>query len=238
MGAAVIAAYRLGVISAGPGAVIFLRAGSAHGKHLHAGALPVIGKSIQNGHSGTAAGTVDKRMEITAVGGIVHLLFALLTDGDVRGNIDLTARFFTLDDGKRIKCPGLFYRLLVDLEDGGPARRLFVEKYLKAFDLLGCTLGENLDIGPLVADTAADPRRPGMAVHRRAEPDALHDSIYTKAYGCAAAHRTVFLSGRDHDSQVGKKIIRRTALLKPRSGADAKSLRAGLPGWAAGNGRQ
>ena len=159
---AVIAAYRLGVIPAGPGPVIFLRAGSAHGKHLHAGSLPVIGEGVQNGHSGSR-GTVDKRDGDNGGWRVVHLLLALLADSDIRGNIDLTACFCTLDDGKRIEGRRIRDHFFIDLEDGGTAGRLFAEKGLKAFDLPGCTLCEDLDIGSLLQTL---PRIPAVRAWR------------------------------------------------------------------------
>jgi hypothetical protein len=135
-------------------------------------------------------------MEIPAVSGIIHLLFALLADGDVRRNIDLTAGLLTFYDRKRLEHSGILHRFLINLQDRGTAGRMFVEECLKGLDLCGCPLGENLHIGALVTDTAADPGGLGVTIHRRAETDALHDSIYTKTHGCNATHGSVFLSGR------------------------------------------
>ena len=81
---AVIAAYGLRVISAGPGAVVFLCTRPAHGKHLHAGPLPVIRQGIKDGHPGTAAGAVDKGMQIAAVRRIIKLSLTFLADGNIR----------------------------------------------------------------------------------------------------------------------------------------------------------
>ena len=55
------------------GIIVFFRTVGTHGKFLHGRPFPVVGKGIQDRQPGTAAGTVDKRMQIPAVRGIVHL---------------------------------------------------------------------------------------------------------------------------------------------------------------------
>ena len=119
-------------------------------------------------------------MEVAAVSGIEQLRFALLADGDVRRNVDLAARLLALHDGKSIEDRRLWCRFFIDLQDRGPARRFFIEQGPKTVDPVRRPLGVDLHIGALVADTAADPRRLGMPVHRRPEADALHDPIYAK----------------------------------------------------------
>ena len=67
LGSAFVTADRLGVISSGKRTVIFLRAGSAHRKHFHTGALPVIGKRVEYGQTRPAACAINKWMQISAV---------------------------------------------------------------------------------------------------------------------------------------------------------------------------
>ena len=186
--AAVIAADRLGVVAPGQGTVILLGTGPAHGKHLHAGPLPVVGQGVQDGQPRAAAGAVDKRMEVSFVRRVVHLPDAVLADRNVRRDEDLPPGLFALYDGKSVIGRGFFQFLFVDPEDGGPARGLVPEQALKGFDLPLLPLRHDLDIGPLVADAAPDPGCRGMPVDGGPESDPLDDPVYTKTHGCECIH--------------------------------------------------
>ena len=60
---------RLGMKSSIARIVIFFVTGGTHGENLHRGLWPVVGNAFYNGVSGTAVGTVDKRiMESTVTG--------------------------------------------------------------------------------------------------------------------------------------------------------------------------
>ncbi len=76
--ATIVAAYRLCIITSGRRIIIFLSTVRTHREFLHAGPFPVIWKCIQDRKSGTAAGAVDKWMQITPVFRIVHFFLCIL----------------------------------------------------------------------------------------------------------------------------------------------------------------
>ena len=90
MGTAVVAADRLGVISACGRGDIFVTAFRTHGEYLHGCPLPVIGKRFKDRKPRAARGAVDKRMQISPVRRIQQLRPAFVTNGDVRGHEDLS----------------------------------------------------------------------------------------------------------------------------------------------------
>ena len=95
---AIVAAYRLRIVSPGLGIIVFLRTFRTHGKFLHTGPFPVIGKRIQDRQPRAAAGAVDERVLIPPVLRIIHLLDAFIADGDIRRHKDLTLGLFALNN--------------------------------------------------------------------------------------------------------------------------------------------
>ena len=81
---ALIAADRLGIIPSGFRMGILILAFRTHGKIRHAGPHPVIRHPVKDGQSGSAAGAVDKGMQIPPVLRIVHFLPAAGADRNVR----------------------------------------------------------------------------------------------------------------------------------------------------------
>ena len=81
---AVIAAHWLGIESSRLRIVVFLRTLRTHRKFLHAGPFSVIRQRIQDRQPRPAAGTIDKRMQIASVVRIIQLLFAFITNGNIR----------------------------------------------------------------------------------------------------------------------------------------------------------
>ena len=109
---AIVAAHRLCIIPPRLRIIIFFRTIRTHRKFFHAGALPVIGQRIQYGQPGTAAGTVDKRMQIPPVLRIIQFLFTLITDRNIRRNKDLPLCFFAFYNVKIRKLRYLLCRNL------------------------------------------------------------------------------------------------------------------------------
>ncbi len=98
--AAVGTADGLGVIAPIRRIMVLPRAVRAHGKVLHGGALPIIGKAVQNAEPRTAAGTIDEGMKIAAVLRIHQLRFTLRAHGNVRGHEDFSRGFLALHNAE------------------------------------------------------------------------------------------------------------------------------------------
>lgn len=79
-----------------------------HREFLHAGPFPVIWKRIQDRKSGTAAGAVDKWVQITPVFRIVHFFLAFFADCNIRRDEDLPFCLLTFYDLKIIEFPVFF----------------------------------------------------------------------------------------------------------------------------------
>ena len=98
-----IAAHRLRIVTPRLRIIIFFRTIRAHRKLLHAGTFPIVRQRIQNCQPRSAAGTVDKRMQIPPIFRIVHFFLTLITDGNIWRNKNLAFCLFTLDNVKSIK---------------------------------------------------------------------------------------------------------------------------------------
>ena len=98
--AAVVAAYRLGVIPAGIRILIFRLAGRTHGEILHARPCPVIRKLVQDRQPRAALGTVNEGMKIPAVFRVIKLPPAIRADRNIRGNENLPLLLLAFDDFK------------------------------------------------------------------------------------------------------------------------------------------
>ena len=81
---AFIAAYRLCIVSSGLWIVVFFCTVRTHRKLFHAGSFTVIRKRIQDRESRSAAGTIDKRMQISPILRIKHLFLTFLADCNIR----------------------------------------------------------------------------------------------------------------------------------------------------------
>ena len=185
---AIVAAYRLRIVSPGLGIIVFLRTFRTHGKFLHTGPFPVIGQRVQDRQPRTAAGAVDERMLIPPVLRIIHLLDAFITDGDIRRYKDLALGLFALNDlkggkGRWIRC---FFH--IHFKDRRSFRRPVFQGIQERVHLFPVPLCEDLHVGTFVAHRSGDPRLHGMPAHRRPEPHALHDPVDTDLLGNGIVH--------------------------------------------------
>ena len=177
LGAAVIAAHRLRVISAGSGIFIFFRAGGAHRELLHAGSCPVIGQLVQDGKTRTALGTVDKWMKITAVSGIIQLPPAFRTGRDVGRDKDVSPFLLTLCNLEGFQIRPRSRIPDIDLQDDRPLRRIAAERQEKPVQFLLCSLGYDLYVRAPVAYRPGDSLFHRRSADKRAEPHSLHDPV-------------------------------------------------------------
>ena len=127
LGATVVTADRLCIITSGVRIIILVCTGRTHGKFFHAGPLSVIRKGIQDRQSRPAAGTVDKRMQIPPVFRIKHFLFALITDSNIRRDKNLALCLFTFNNIKLPKLRRIFHRLYKKLKDCRTLRRFLLD---------------------------------------------------------------------------------------------------------------
>ena len=177
LGAAVVAADRLGVVAAAVGIRVFCGAVGAHGEFLHAGAFTVVGHGVEDGEARAAGGAVDKRMEVAAVRRVEEFFAAFVAGGDVGGDEDVAALAGAFNDGKVCVGLGGVEGLGVDLEDGGAGRGLLGEGGVEG-GAVGCfALGEDFDVGAFVGDAALDVVAGGEAVDKGAEANALDDAV-------------------------------------------------------------
>ena len=175
-----IAAHRLRIITPCLRIVIFLCTIRTHRKLFHTGAFPVIRQRIQNRHPRSATGTVNKRMQIPPILWIVHFLFALVTDCNIRGNKYLPFRFLTLDNVKcpKLRCIPCRNIFCIYFQNSRTLRRTFLKVFEKSIDLRPGTLCVNFYIWSLVTDISMNPIRHSMAAHRWSETNPLHDTVY------------------------------------------------------------
>ena len=117
---AFIAAYRLCIVSSGLWIVVFFCTVWTHWKLFHASPFTVIRKRIQDCKSRSAAGTVNKRMQISPVLRIKHLLLTFLTNCNIRRDKDLTLCLFTFDNVKLCITLRIFYVFHIYLQDCRP----------------------------------------------------------------------------------------------------------------------
>ena len=62
---------------------IFLRTGGTHGKDIHRGGGPIVGKALDDGEARAAVGAVDEGVVVTAVRGVEKLAEAVGAGSDV-----------------------------------------------------------------------------------------------------------------------------------------------------------
>ena len=177
--ATVITAHRLGIIASGIRVMVLIRTGGTHGKFLHTGPFTVIRKRIQDRQSRTAAGTVDKGMQIPPVFRIKHLRLTFIADRDIRGDKDLPLCLLTFDDIKLCKFLRLLHRFFKKLQDSGTLRWLIPDICDKGIHILLLTLSKNLHIGSFIGHTATDSSCHSMTTHRRAKSHSLYDPVNT-----------------------------------------------------------
>ena len=176
--AACIAAHRLRVIAPRGRRLIFLPAGTAHRKHLHRRALPVIGKTFENRQPRAARCTVDERMQIAAVVRIKQLPPAVVAERDIRWNENLSLLPGALHDRKTRADRRVRYLLAINFQNHGARRRLLLKETQKGRNLPLLSLRRHLDKRALIAYRAGDPAPFRQPHRRRAEPDSLHNSVY------------------------------------------------------------
>ena len=183
LGSAVRAAHRLGVIPPGRRIVVLPGTLRAHGKFLHGGAFPVIGKRVQDRQSRTAAGTVDKGMQIPPVFPVVHLTDAVVAYGNVRRHEDLAPGLSAFHNGKIGIVRHILQGHIVDLQNGGPFGRLMLQKAAEPVRLFPGPLDEDLHIGAEIADGSADAGGGCVAGDRGPEAHALNDAVHPEPAG-------------------------------------------------------
>ena len=178
---ACVATYRLCIITSGRRILILRSTVRTHREFLHAGPFSVIWKRIQDRKSGTAAGAVDKWVQITPVFRIVHFFLAFFADCNIRRDENLPFCLLTFYDLKIIEFPVffLFYIFCIDLQYGSSLRRLLFQSLQKIFYTFFLSLCKDFHIGTFVTHTSGDSGSRCMTAHSRSEADALHNSVDT-----------------------------------------------------------
>ena len=176
---AVIAAHRLGIESSRLRIVVFLRTFRTHRKFLHAGPFSVIRQRIQDRQPRPTAGTIDKRMQIASVVRIIQLLFAFITNGNIRWNKDFSLCLFTFYNLKPIEFRVIIKMFNIYLQNSRTLRRSFLQILKEAIHLCFRPLCKNLHIRPFVADASVNVIFNRMPTHCRTKPNALHNAVNT-----------------------------------------------------------
>ena len=172
---AVPAADRLGVEAAAFRIPVFPRAGRAHGKGGHAGALAVVGHGIQNGKPWTAGRAVDEGMQIAPVSGVKELFQAARTDADVRRNQDVARLPGARHNGKTGGCRQITVAQR-QIHHQSPLRGLVPQPGHEVGQRGIPPLGKDLHPGAAVGHAARDSAGSGQAVHKGPEAHALDNT--------------------------------------------------------------
>ena len=161
--------------SAGAGIVIFGLAVRAHAEGGHGGVGAVVRNGRDNAVTGAAVGAVDKRIAITAVGGIKQFGQAIGADITVRGDLDVMVVFRGTGPDLKGTLPLGRDRLPDQAGDAGQGWQPLLET-IQEFPLLR---GQPFDFDqhPLavVQHPAGQATSLRLAIDKRAETDPLDD---------------------------------------------------------------
>ena len=126
-------------------------------------------------------------MKIAFILRVKEFRFAFIAGGNIRGHEDgtsLLGAFNNLEVGVGFS---LVKFLTGQLQDGGPLGRFLLDGGEKLVNRCFTSLGEDLHVRPLVADTAADMKTGGQSRHKGTEAHTLYDAedfALIKCHGC------------------------------------------------------